>query len=139
MIILDTNVISEPMRLTPDEAATAWMRRQAVGDVFVTTISEAEMRFGIERMPQGRKRELLDAQITALFDSDFRGRVLTFDSPAAHAYGEIVARVKRRGRDMEPLEAQIAAIAYVHGALLATRNIHHFEDCGLDLIDPWAA
>lgn len=139
MIILDTNVISEPMRLTPDEAATAWMRRQAVGDVFVTTISEAEMRFGIERMPQGRKRELLDAQITAVFDSDFRGRVLTFDSPAAHAYGEIVARVKRRGRDMEPLEAQIAAIAYVHGALLATRNIRHFEDCGVDLIDPWAA
>ena len=139
MIILDTNVISEPMRLIPDAAAAAWMRRQPIGEVFVTTISEAELRFGIERLPQGRKRDLLDAQITAAFEGDFRGRVLAFDSPAAHAYGEIVARVKRGGRDMAPLDAQIAAIAYVRGALLATRNIRHFEDCGIDLVDPWSA
>lgn len=139
MIILDTNVISEPMRLAPDAAAAAWMRRQDLADVFLTAISEAEMRYGIERLPAGRRREILDEQITATFERDFKGRVLAFESRAAREYGEIVARLERSGREIKPLDAQIAAIARFHAAPLATRNVKHFVGCGVELIDPWAS
>ncbi len=139
MIILDTNVISEPMKLAPDATAAAWMRRQDVANVYLTAISEAEMRYGIERLPAGRKREMLDEQITATFERDFKGRVLAFESQAAREYGAIVAEVERSGREIKPLDAQIAAIARLYAAPLATRNVKHFVGCGIELIDPWTA
>lgn len=137
MILLDTNVVSEIMRPAPDARVAAWVTAQSVPAVFTTAITEAEILKGIEITASGRKRRELLEVAQAYFHVDMASRILPFDSAAAHRFAEIFAARKRMGHQIQPLDAQIAAIAKEHRAVLATRNINDFSECGIELIDPW--
>jgi predicted nucleic acid-binding protein len=137
MIVLDTNVVSELMRENADENVLAWLEGQASSALFTTTLSEAEVRLGLAFLATGKRRTALVHAADDLF-KDFGPRVLTFDSDAAVAYALIGAERKRAGRPIAVIDAQIAAIVRVHGAVLATRNVKDFQGCGIDLIDPWS-
>lgn len=139
MTILDTNVISELMRSAPDERVSTWVTARPAADLFATSISEAEILYGIELLPKGRRRESLARLARALFDEDFEHRVLAFDSQAAELYSEIAGARRRSGRPISTLDAQIAAITRAHGATLATRNVSDFDGCGIEVVDPWSA
>lgn len=138
MIILDTNVLSELMRPKPSVPVTAWMEKQAATEIFTTTITEAEIFYGIELLAKSRRREQLLAAAEAMFAEDLAGRVLAFDSLAARAFSRIAAHRRGLGRPIAHADAQIAAIAQTRGARLATRNSADFADCGVELIDPWS-
>jgi len=136
--ILDTNVVSEPMRPSPSAAVLAWLSRKPDGGhFFVTTITVAEILFGIELLPKGRRHDKMLAQAEATFVEDFAGRILPFDEAAARAFPEIAATRRARGRPISDLDAQIAAIAHSRGAILATRNTADFEGCSVPLVNPW--
>jgi toxin FitB len=138
--ILDTNVVSEPMRPSPSPAVLAWLSEShESGRLFVTTITVAEILFGIELLPRGKRRDQMLVQAEAAFAEDFSGRILPFDEDAARAFPEISIRRRALGRPIADLDAQIAAIACSRGAILATRNTADFEGCGVRLVDPWAA
>lgn len=137
MILLDTNVLSELMRPTPSPAVEKWMSGQPVAGIFLSTITEAELRYGLALLPEGQRQRRLVAQAEAMLVEDFAGRILTFDSPAACAYARIAAARRLSGRPISQADAQIAAIAVSRGAALATRNVADFVGCGVDVIDPW--
>jgi hypothetical protein len=116
------------MAASPSEAALAWIsNRRLVDPLFITTITVAEILYGIEILAPGRRREKLSAEAEAMFSEDFAGQILVFDEQAARSFSQIAAKRRGRGRPMAELDAQIAAIAHVHGAALATRNIGDFE------------
>jgi predicted nucleic acid-binding protein len=136
--ILDTNVVSEPMRPSPSPAVLAWLSASHErGPLFVTTITVAEILLGIELLPRGKRREQMLAQAEATFAEDFAGHVLPFDEDAARAFPEIAVRRRAQGRPIADLDAQIAAIAHSRDAILATRNTADFEGCGVRLVNPW--
>ena len=137
MIILDTHVLSEFMKRQPSAEVIAWAARQAADGLFTTSITEAEIFYGIELLSRGRRRASLLAAAEAMFAQDLGGRVLGFESKAARAFSQIAARRRQLGKPISHADAQIAAIAQVQGAELATRNIADFRDCGLSLVDPW--
>lgn len=137
MIVLDTNVLSELLRPEPDGAVEAWLAAQQSASIFTTTVTEAEIRYGVRLLPNGKRRGDLEAAIAATFVEDFAGRILPFDSAAALAYAEIASARRAAGRPISQFDAQIAAITLSRGASLATRNISDFEGVGLRLVDPW--
>lgn len=137
MIILDTNILSEVIRPAPEPAVLRWLAVQPVVSVYICTITEAELRYGVELLPVGRRRAALSAQIIGMLETDFSGRILPYDSAAAIAYAEIAARRRQAGRPIGLADAQIAAIARSRGAELATRNGADFEGCGVRLFNPW--
>ena len=139
MIVLDTNVVSELMRPDPVARVVAWVTRQSAPHLYLATISEAELRYGVEILPPGQRRERLRAAIEAMLRQDFAGRILPFDRDAARAYAVIAATRRAIGHPINHADCQIAAIARSAGAAVATRNIDDFEGCGIDVIDPWAA
>jgi len=139
MIIVDTNVISEVLRPKPSERVAAWLDAQRPSDIFLTTVSQAEMLLGIELLPRGRRRASLESAINAIFDADFRERVFPFDTAAARAFALVVAHRHRIGRPIDNMDAQIAGIARSKGAAIATRDISGFAGCGVPVIDPWQA
>jgi predicted nucleic acid-binding protein len=139
MIILDTNVLAELMRPRPSPLVVAWVAKQAAAELFTTAISEAEIFYGIELLSPGKRREALLAAAEAMFAEDFAERICAFDSDAARVFSKIVAHRSRRGRPIGHADAQIAAIVRSRGARLATRNTADFEDCGLEVVDPWVA
>lgn len=139
MILLDTNVISEIMRKVPDPNVAEWMRVQPISDVFTTAITEAEIYKGIEIMAQGKRRSELLGIAQVFFHVNMASRILPFDTDAAPEFAQIFALRKRIGRMVQPLDLQIAAIARQHEAVLATRNIDDFSECGVELINPWQA
>lgn len=139
MIILDTNVLSEPAKPRPSEAVLDWLNAQSRSRMFTTTITEAEILLGIELMPSGKRRDALAEQTRQTFGEDFRERVLPFDSAAARAYAALVAGRQRSGKPLQDADAQIAAIALSRGAAVATRNVNHFAGCGIDIVNPWTA
>jgi predicted nucleic acid-binding protein len=136
VIVLDTNVTSELMRPSPSSMVTAWVRSRTPTELFTTSITLAEILYGIERLPGGRRREVLRSTATEVFTT-FADHVLPFDASAAVEYARIVGDRDRAGAPIDGFDAQIAAISRVHGAALATRNIKDFRDLGLQLIDPW--
>jgi len=138
MIVLDTNVVSELMRNPRSQAVVAWLstQRQA-DDLAVTTITVAEVLYGIELLPNGKRRDGLERQAAAMFSQDFAGRILPFDDPAARIFAVLAVGRRKLGRPIEFFNAQIAAIARVHEATLATRNTGDFEGCGVPLVNPW--
>ncbi|MCY4394786.1 MAG: type II toxin-antitoxin system VapC family toxin [Rhodospirillaceae bacterium] len=138
MIVVDTNVISEAMRLTPEPAVMAWFSGQDSAELYLTAVSEAELRAGAAILPAGQRRDLLAAEIDAVIGEDFAGRVLPFDSAAARAYAAIAATRRSAGRPILDADCQIAAIARSRDAAVATRNIGDFAHCGIAVIDPWA-
>jgi toxin FitB len=137
MIVVDTNVLSEGMMPVPSRNVIRWMAAHPASVLFTTTITVGEMLFGLELVPVGRRRVALQQAIRAMFDVEFAGRILAFDMDAARAFADISARCRRIGRPVGELDAQIAAIARSRGAAVATRNVRDFQDCGVDLIDPW--
>jgi hypothetical protein len=137
MIVLDTNVISELMRREPDPRVMAWIAEQPMAGVFTTTLTQAEIFYGLALLPEGRRRDDLLAAARPMFDVDLAGRVLPFDTDAALAYPEIAAGRKQDGKPISQIDAQIAAIVRSRGARLATRNVRDFANCGITIVDPW--
>ncbi|TAN47198.1 MAG: type II toxin-antitoxin system VapC family toxin [Rhodospirillales bacterium] len=138
MIILDTNVISETMRPVPEPSVLSWLASLPAQDVFTTTISEAEIQFGLALLPKGVRRDALTLASRAVFAQDFAERVLPFDRAAAKEFADIAAARRQAGRPISHADAQIAAIARSRKAAVATRNIGDFELCQIRLVDPWA-
>ena len=139
MIVLDTNVVSELLRLVPSSQVEAWLSAQDGEQVYFTAVGEAELRHGVAVLPAGRRRTALTKAIEGILDEDFRGRILPFDSAAAKAYAAIAAERRAAGRPISQFDCQIAAIARANAAAVATRNTTDFEACGILLMDPWAS
>ncbi|MYG40536.1 MAG: type II toxin-antitoxin system VapC family toxin [Nitrospira sp. SB0677_bin_15] len=137
MVVLDTTVVSELMRLSSDPAVEAWTAGHPAASLFFSAVGEAELRYGVAIMPAGRRRDRLAAEIEAMLRDDFEGRVLPFDSDAARFYAQIAASRRAAGRSVSQTDCQIAAIARAHGMAVATRNVRDFVDAGIDVIDPW--
>ncbi len=137
MIILDTNVLSELMRPKPSPRVVAWVAKQPATELFTTSITEAEISYGIELLTKGKRREGLLAAAEAMFAEDLAGRIFGFESDAARVFSKIAAHRRTLGRPISQADAQIAAIAQVRGAKLATRDVADFADCGLNVVDPW--
>lgn len=137
MIIVDTNVISELTRQRPAPRVLSWLDSLAADDVATTAITAAELLYGVERLPDGRRKTDLFAAVHGLLSNDFQGRILAFDDQAASRYAVIVAHRERLGRSIGFADAQIAAVCRAIGATLATRNTDDFEETGVDLINPW--
>ena len=137
MVLLDTNVVSELMLASPNQDVLAWVDNQPSRELFVTAITEAEIRTGVAFLPEGaRRRGLLDA-VERILGGLFADRVLPFDSSAARAYADIAAARRAAGRPMSQPDCQIAAIALSRGMVVATRNVRDFSETGVDVIDPW--
>jgi toxin FitB len=140
MIVLDTNVISELMLAVPSPSVLQWFSSNLDGaEMFSTSVTMAEIFYGVDLLPKGKRRDKLQAEAEAVFAVDLRGRILSFDEQAARFFAEIAAARRSRGRPIAEFDAQIAAITRSHGAALATRNTTDFEGCGVCLIDPWHA
>ena len=137
-ILLDTNVLSEILRTSPDPAVLEWFSKQRDDELHVSAVTQAEMLLGVRLLPQGKRRQRLDDAMRGLFDTDFAGRVLPFDAPSVAHYVEVVATRRRAGCPISQFDAQVAAIALQNDASLATRDLGDFEGCGLRLIDPFA-
>jgi predicted nucleic acid-binding protein len=137
MILLDTNVISELMKPFPHAKVEIWLDRQLPSDCFVSAVTEAELRYGIEILPLGQRRQQFGIALNGMLAQDFAGRILAFDSAAALMYATIAADRRTSGRPISQFDAQIAAIARSVGATLATRNVADFQGCGISIVDPW--
>jgi predicted nucleic acid-binding protein len=138
MMLLDTNVVSEMWRPRPDPRVNTWLNAQVSARLYICTPVLAEIRVGIERLPQGPRKTFLSGMSDRLIADGYRGRVLELDLAAAMEYGRITAHRERLGRRLELMDALIASIALVNRMTLVTRNISDFSDIGLDLIDPFA-
>lgn len=139
MIVLDTNVVSELMRGTPNARVLDWMAQQPMAGLFTTTLTQAEVLYGLALLPEGRRREGLFEAARDMFEVDLAGRILPFDSDAALIYPQIAVGRRRIGQPISQIDGQIAAIAASRGARLASRNLRDFVNCGIMVVDPWAA
>jgi toxin FitB len=139
VIVLETNVLSELMRSAPEARVTNWVAAQSAANLFITTITQAEILHGVLLLPRGRRRDAIESAADAMFEEDFAGRILPFSSHAAHACADIEVARHQSGRPISRFDAQIAAIAKSTGAGVATRNVPDFEGCGIKVIDPWHA
>lgn len=137
MYILDTNVLSELIQPREGTLVSDWLNGRRRTDLFTTTVNMAEILFGLALMPKGRRRSALIVAADAMFAQDFADRVLHFDVRAAGHYAGIAADRVRAGRSIGPIDAQIAAIARANGMAVATRNVRDFDECGVDVINPW--
>lgn len=137
MIVLDTNVISEMMKPAPKRSVIDWLNRQETATLYVSTITLAEIGYGLHMMPDGQRRRSLEDRFDEFIVDGFDQRVLGFDMPAARLYGELMGHRRALGRPLSILDGQIASIARANHFAVATRNVDDFEECGLTLIDPF--
>jgi predicted nucleic acid-binding protein len=137
MIILDTNVVSEFMTSPPATAVLEWLNSQQVDSLYLTTITIAEIGYGLRVMHRGKRRQLLSERFEQFATTAFDRRLLPFDRDAAQIYGDIMGSRKETGRPMSSLDGQIAAIARSRGFTLATRILKEFEECEIELINPF--
>ena len=137
MIILDTNVLSELMKAQPERSVVRWIGEHKATNLFITTLTQAEILYGLEILPAGKRRTALKAAATSMFEQDFFKRILPFDTNAAQLFATIAVKRRKIGLPISQIDAQIAAIALSHHATLATRNIKDFEECNLNLINPF--
>jgi predicted nucleic acid-binding protein len=135
--LLDTNVLSELLRVDPAPGVLDWFAAQPTDTLFVSAVTQAEMMLGARLLPSGKRRSALEDAVRAMFDEDFEGRILPFDSASVSAYVDIVSARRAAGRPISQFDAQIASIARQHGARLATRNVDDFEGCGIAVVNPW--
>jgi toxin FitB len=138
MIILDTNVLSALMRTAPDAAVAGWLDLQPAESIWITSITLFEARFGLALLPKGKRRQTLEAAFARLIEDDLENRVLDFDSAAAIEASALAAQRQKAGRAVDIRDTQIAGIALARRAVLATRNVRHFADLKVPVIDPWA-
>jgi predicted nucleic acid-binding protein len=137
VIILDTNVVSEAMRPEPDPGVLDWIQAQLVETLFLSAITVAELRAGVESSPEGRKKKILRENLESRFLPLFTGRVLGFDNSCTQAYAEIYAINKRLGSGVSLADALVAAIAATHVMSVATRDTRPFVSSGVAVINPW--
>ena len=137
MIIVDTNVLSEVMKVSPLPRVVDWWNSHPETELYLTSITQAEILAGIELLPKGKRRAAIAQAAEATFREDFADRILPFDSEAAREFARITAARRKLGRPISQPDAQIAAIARSCGAVLATRNSGDFEHCGVKLVNPW--
>jgi predicted nucleic acid-binding protein len=139
MIILDTNVLSALMRTVPETLVVAWLDHQPAESVWVTSITLFEARLGLGLLPSGRRRQTLETAFARLLKEDLENRVLDFDGAAAIEAASLAAAGQKNGRPVDMRDTQIAGIAIARRATLATRNVRHFADLKISIVDPWAA
>ena len=137
MYILDTDVVSELMRPKPTHAVFDWVGSHNGRAMYLTAISEAELRFGAEVMPEGKRRRRLLSIIAIWLQGGFLNEIIPFDSDAAKAYAIIAADLKSRGLPIGEADCRIAAICQSRDATLVTRNVRHFSRTGIDIVNPW--
>jgi predicted nucleic acid-binding protein len=137
MILLDTNVISEPLRTAPDPRVVAWLDAQPLETLFLSVVTVAELRFGIARLPAGRRRNGLIGQLESQVLPSFAGRVLNFDLAATQSYAEAMAKAQARGLTVGVADGLIAATAAASGMMVATRDTSPLAAMGLSVINPW--
>lgn len=138
MILLDTNVISAFMQRDANPVVVNWLDSQPAESIWTTSITVFEVRMGLELLVAGRRRRMLEDAFAMMLEEDLEGRVLPFDTLAAHAAGRIAAERRQSGRSVEIRDLQIAGIAAARKASIATRNVRHFQGLGLTIIDPWS-
>jgi toxin FitB len=139
MILLDTNVVSEVMRTDGEQCVLDWLDQQPGSSVWITSITLMEIRYGLESMPQGRKREEITESFELFLSKAIEERIAAFDSEAARYAANLMALRKNRGRPGELKDTMIAGIALATRATLATRNTAHFEDLSVPVVNPWTA
>ena len=135
MILVDTNVVSELTRPTPKTRVVTWLEDNEPA-LAIPTVALAELRYGIARLPAGRRRSSL-LRFRETTCDQFRGRICSFDQRAAKMYGDVAAAAERAGRRLNVQDGQIAAIALVHRMRVATRNVRDFEAAGVGIVNPW--
>ena len=137
MIVIDTNIISEVMKTSPSLAVLEWLNQQNSNSLFVSTITLGEIEYGLRILPTGKRRYELKEQFEQFMLQAFRQRILVFDEAAARSYGEVMGHRKELGRPMSVPDGQITAIARSRGFGIATRNTSDFEECGVNLFNPF--
>ena len=137
MILLDTNVLSAMMQVAPDEIIARWLDQQPRESIWITTITVMEIGAGLQAMPVSRKRSALANALTILLVEKIQGRIAAFDIPAAEEAAELMARRKLKGRPVDSRDTMIAGIAQACRATLVTRNISHFSDLSVPVVNPW--
>jgi predicted nucleic acid-binding protein len=138
MIVIDTNVVSEITRDRPDPAVRRWFNARPHQELFLCTPVLAELRYGVERLPLGRRRDILDQAIQKIVTEGFHDRILPVDREAAYEFGRIVAMRYRNGRPIGTMDGLIAAVALVHQAAIATRDVDDFAHLGIEVVDPFS-
>lgn len=137
MILLDTNVVSEPLRPEPSQSVIDWIDAQLAETLFLSAVSVAELRAGVALMPAGKRRNALNEQLERRVLPLFTGRVLSFDLACSAAYAQLVAKTRKAGKPIGMADACIASIALANGLIVATRDVAAFEAAGVELINPW--
>lgn len=135
--VLDTNVISELIKRHPNPGLTVWLEEVDEDRTFLSVITLTELRYGIDRLPSGKRRRRLEEWATHDLPVRFEGRILAVDSAIADRCGRVIARSEAVGRRMEVMDAFIAATAVIHGLIVVTHNVSHFEPILKDVLDPW--
>lgn len=138
MILVDTNVISEPLRVAPDARVIEWLDAQPVETLYLSAITVAELRFGIAALPAGKRRQGLYGSLERRVLPLFSGRVLSFDLAASQAYAELMTTTRSAGIALSKADGYIAATAAANGMAVATRDAAPFRAAGLNVINPWA-
>jgi toxin FitB len=139
MILLDTNIVSELMKAAPSERVLAWLNDQDNEHLFISSITIAEISYGLRVLPDGKRRKLLEMRFEQFLNQAFAARVLEFDEAAAHIYGNIMGYRKEQGQPLSILDGQIAAIGLANNFAIATRNIKDFTNLAIELINPFVA
>lgn len=137
MIILDTNIVSEMMKTDPSTAVLQWMDQQEAIQLFITTITIAEISYGLHALPDSNRRKYLEDAFNRAIMNAFKHRILPFEESSAHIYGKIMGHRKKLGRPLSIPDGQIASITLSQGFSLATRNIRDFSHCDIDLMNPF--
>lgn len=137
MILLDTNVLSEPLRPSPNQGVVNWMDHQAMETLYLAAVTVAELRYGIACMPSGKRRDGLHDVLESNILPLFAGRVLAFDLPSTRVYADVMAYARSQGRAIALADGLIAATAKTHGMAIATRDTQPFEAAGVPVINPW--
>lgn len=137
MIILDTNVISEPLRQAPESRVIKWLDAQPIETLYLSAITVAELRFGLASLPIGKRRDKLQENLEKQVLPLFTGRVLSFDMSASQSYSELMAKARIAGLAISVADGYIAATAAANGMIVATRDVSPFETAGVNVINPW--
>ena len=137
MILLDTNVVSEVMTPAPAASVLEWLDRSDAAKLYISTITIAEIGYGLQVLSPGKRRQLLEERFERFIATGFDQRVVSFDQVAARLYGGLMARRRSLGRPMGVADGQIAAIARANRFAVATRNVSDFEECGLEIVNPF--
>lgn len=137
MILLDTNVVAETMKRRVDPVVAAFIDRQRIDEIFLPSLVAAEIRYGLRRLPAGRRRGEIEADFAAFLAAGFASRILVFDDACAMGYATVRTSREQTGRPVSIQDALIGGMALAHGATLATRNITDFDGYGLSLVNPW--